>query len=241
MVKKVILISDPHLSENNNLLFGNYNADDSFNFIINRVIKENPDKIILLGDMSQDGSKSSYVKLKNQLDKISCTKYMIPGNHDNLLNLTHICNETIKLDQFVDIYNHRFIFIDTCVKDCDYGYISNSELKKLGDNVSITNINHLIMHHHFIELNGIIDEYILKNPNDVYKSIEKYRINSVFTGHVHYGVEFKINSTNIYHTPSTCCQFDLKKDLQLSPIIGYRIIYVSQESMETYCRLFKYK
>jgi Icc protein len=233
MEKKVILVSDIHYSANNDMIFNEYDAEQNFGNVKQLIVNENPDYIFLLGDLSQDGSISSYEKLKNDLAQFKCEIYYIPGNHDNLDNITTLSSNQIKRNNYVDILNHRFIFLNSYLHGSDAGYLSSDELSKINIYYNPDLNNHLIVHHHFIPLGGIIDQYIMTNANELLQILDKFNFITVFTGHVHNDAMRYYRNTQILHCPSTCMQFNLSYDLETSPNIGYRIIKLNEKNIIT--------
>ena len=196
------------------------------------MINESPDYIFLLGDISQDGTIESYQRAKSFLNNFKCLKYAIMGNHDSH-NISHMLSENIIMSQFLDIDNHRFIFISS-YKGVGYneGLVHQHELNKISSFFDVTKHNYLVMHHHFIETGGMIDKYILDNHQEFCNHVQQFDFKAVFHGHVHNGYKKQLNTIDVYATPSTCIQFALSKEFKLEPIIGYQTISLMGNSHE---------
>ncbi|HMT03073.1 MAG TPA: metallophosphoesterase [Burkholderiales bacterium] len=228
--KKILILSDTHFSKNNELLFKKYDVEYSINKLKNKIKKENPDYIFLLGDISQDGSIESYIKIRAFLSQFNCSKYVIMGNHDSG-NIKYMLDDKIILNNYLDIQNHRFIFLSSFKGDgFNEGYISETELEKVKKYFNPNMQNYLLIHHHFIIANGIIDNAILENHLYFCKYIAKFDFKAIFHGHVHNAYSSKLGNTIVYANPSTCIQFALKKVLELEPVIGFRILNILKNS-----------
>ena len=64
---------------------------DSLIAVLNTA-KHQFDLIFVTGDLSMDGSVGSYKWLKKQLDDLKKPYRVLPGNHDNLINLQSTFN-----------------------------------------------------------------------------------------------------------------------------------------------------
>lgn len=236
MTTKIILISDNHFSENNKLLFNAYDVEQNIRLLDDLIKRENPHYIFVLGDISQDGTVPSYQKAKIQFEKYHKPVYFIPGNHDSTHINTLLDSTYTQSVPYLDIAKHRFIFLDSTIEGSDSGYLSPQELDKIRIHHNKQVNNHLIIHHHFLPLNSIIDNYILTNNQELILLIEELNIRNAFTGHVHNGLTKTHNLLNIHHCPATCVQFGLTKELTLENIIGYRVINLEENVLNSYCK-----
>lgn len=239
MVKKIILISDMHLSLDNKLLFNKYNAEACLDHLVSLISLEYPDAIFMLGDLSQDGSVESYMKLKKMLSPFECNIFYVPGNHDSIENIIFLNNKTIKQIDYYDIKLNRFIFLNSILKNSDSGFLSKKEINKIYLLHNVNYCNHLIIHHHFIPVGGAIDEYMLVNSNEMLELLDSLEISSIFTGHIHNNTTVNYKNIKIHHCPSTCMQFNLSTNLVTTSNIGYRIVKVNEKSIETNCRIIQ--
>jgi Icc protein len=232
MSKKILIISDTHFSKDNTLLFNKTDVEKNINLLTQDIFNENPDYIFVLGDISQDGTTESYLKARNYLNHFSCPKYIIMGNHDSS-NISQMLSDSIKMHDVLSINNHNFIFLSSYKGyGYDEGFLYENEFQKIKNNISSYKFNYLVIHHHFIETNAIIDGAILENKTEFCKFINNLNINAIFHGHVHNSYKKHLGQTKIYATPSTCIQFALTKTLILEPVIGYQVINIMENSYE---------
>jgi len=234
ILKKILMLSDTHFSANNSLLFAKYDVEQTFARLKNRIKNEQADVIILTGDISQDGSVESYLKMRECLNDFAGDKYYIMGNHDSK-NIVHLNDKTISAPDYIDIGNHRFIFISSYKGDgYDEGHISATELNKIEKYALPIAKNYVVVHHHFIANESILDNWILDNSQEFCNRLQANPIQAVFHGHVHNGYTKKLGNINVYANPATCVQFALSKVLKIEPVIGYRVLNLTENSYETH-------
>ena len=233
MLKKIILISDTHFSKDNTLLFDKYDSEYSFNLLVKKIIIEQPDMIFVLGDISQDGSIESYIKAQQIFNQFNCQKIVIMGNHDSNYIKTIVDNQNTFLD-YIDFNDHRFIFLSS-IKGDNYneGFIYEKEINKIKTFFNKEKQNYIILHHHFIKSDSIMDTAIIENHEFFSTFLLNYDITAIFHGHVHNIYSSLLGGINIYANPSTCVQFSKEKTLKTEPIIGYRVIKLFKGKYET--------
>src|SRR5947207_12757305 len=97
---RIVQISDIHLFGGKEKTLLGVNTQESFQAVVDllQADEKKPDLILLSGDLSQDGSESSYLRLAEILKDFMLPIYYVPGNHDDgkmlslvypLGNITH--------------------------------------------------------------------------------------------------------------------------------------------------------
>lgn len=214
---KLIQLTDLHIHKDlDHKIFGLVNTNSTFLDVLSKVIKEKPDIIIITGDISQDGSIESYQRLRDYISSLNCKIYVIPGNHDDPINMKNnlICNY-IKWERFLFSDFGNLIFLNSYKENSDSGFLNKIELSELDNLLSLNNNCIPIIHHHFIKLNSLIDNYILENSQDFLNIILKYKHHIKFCihGHVHNHFKCEINQIPVYSGGSTCIQFARTQNL----------------------------
>ncbi len=234
------MLSDTHFSKDNQLLFNRYDAEKRFILISKQVQAENPDFIFVTGDISQDGTIESYEKAKDFFSKFGCPTYIIMGNHDTC-KIEHMLGNNIFMNDHLIVDNNVFIFLSS-FKGVGFneGYINTTELEKINTYAQTNKNNFLIIHHHFIKNDSIMDDVILENHAEFCYDLNKINIDAIFHGHVHHGYHYKVNSIDIYANPSTCVQFAINKLLILENIIGFRVLTLNGDYYESHVNHTKF-
>ncbi|MCF6766150.1 metallophosphoesterase [Thiotrichales bacterium 19S3-7] len=230
----MIFISDSHVSQNN---LRSINTYDTFKLVISK-INNMPDKnIIFLGDNVQDGISQNYDLLFNQINLIENKNiYMIAGNHDDKDLLKNYCSKyniiyCFNTPKVID--NQQYYFLDSNVKNEDYGTVEQTSLDKLEKylNEAVSNQVIVCMHHHAHPTNDLMDNYIIKNNDEVLGLFQKYshKIKYVISGHTHKFNNYNYNGVKYYHAPSSAFLFNfLDKKNTLS------VEFIKKASLLTY-------
>ena len=205
-----------HLLSCKKTLFREKNPNQTFNQVIEHIGNSEwkPDALIVTGDISNDGTKTTYDRAYKKIKELRLPALCIPGNHDDRKNLIkHLPSEFS--DTLLVIKNFILIGLDSTVKSSSEGLLSSDELEKmqylLQENTSKNVI--ICLHHQPVIIDSDwIDKIGLKNKNDFFKIIKEYdHIKGIFFGHIHQNYFINQNNIEIYGTPSTCRQFKPKE------------------------------
>lgn len=232
MEEKICIISDTHFSMNNSLLFNYIDVEKNITILIDKINKEFPSRVFILGDISQDGTIESYIRAKYFLNKINCKKYILMGNHDSN-NISTLLSDDILMLDYLDLGKHRFIFASSYKgNNCDDGHVTSAEMDKIRTLVNDTKLNYILIHHHFIQANGIIDTWIMDNYQEFSSFVNLLPLQAIFHGHVHNNYRTTYGNIDVFAAPSTCVQFGLTPLLNLEPFIGYQMLYLLKDTYD---------
>ena len=185
--KKLIQLSDLH--------FGEYKfSSDLKKNLKQQVTEENPDLIIVSGDLTSQGYVDEYVDAAEFLDELErvADTYVVPGNHDACnVGLIHY-KRFIGERKFVSVDKATgFIIIglDSSEPDIHDGQIGidqiewlKDELEKIPDHLRII----VTFHHHLLPIPQTGRERnILLDAGDILKVLMDYKVDLVLNGHKH--------------------------------------------------------
>ena len=208
----LIQITDPHLTENKKTKVKAWATHESFEKIVAFIEKnESPDFIVVTGDISNDGSKKSYIAYQKGIERFKKPVYTILGNHDNHKNFQTVFGIKFQsVEKIILSETWLMISIDSTSKNKESGYITKQQmysLRKLIKNNKDKNIV-IFLHHQPIKMGFWIDQVGLKNSDNFNASIaNQSNIKAVVWGHVHHESENSLGSIKMLSTPSTCYQF----------------------------------
>lgn len=187
MKKKIIQMSDLH--------FGEYKFSEELeNNLLEQVREENPDMIVISGDVTAQGYVEEYVKAKEYIDQLKsiAETYVVPGNHD-------ACNVGLRqFKRFIgerkfihnDINNRLVIIgLDSSEPDIHDGQIGIDQrewlirkLNKISEDMRII----VTFHHHILPIPRTGRERnILIDAGDILKILMDYKVDLVLNGHKH--------------------------------------------------------
>lgn len=185
MEKKIAQISDIHFGEKN---FSSKLREN----LLEQLQDENPDIIIVSGDLTTEGYAHEYelaAEFADELRSITST-YIIPGNHDaRNVGLVHF-EKMIGKRKFVH-HDSEFavIGLDSSEPDINDGQIGMDQLEWLARELERVP-DHLCkivtFHHHLLPIpNTGRERNILLDSGDLLRLLNSYGVDFVLNGHKH--------------------------------------------------------
>ena len=209
----LVQLSDSHLfAEADGKLLG-METTDSLRQVINRVIEEQPrvDLVLATGDISQDGSFTSYERFLDMTESIAAPARWFAGNHDDLPAMRGVSDGRDLLEPILDIGNWRILLLDSSIPGAVPGYLAADQLRLLEQSLSeAPQQHHLIcFHHHPVSIGCRWMEPIgLRNPDALFAVLERHpQVRAVLWGHIHQEFDQQRGGIRLLASPSTCVQF----------------------------------
>ncbi|MEM2935453.1 MAG: metallophosphoesterase family protein [Candidatus Thermoplasmatota archaeon] len=173
---------------------------------IERLNRENPDVVIITGDLTDYGLKKEYKGVKRLLDNINCEYLAIPGNHDARHQGASVFEEYIGERFFVKkIGKYKFVGLDSSQPDLDEGHIGREQIEKMKRYIGRNSI--IILHHHLLPVPDTGRERnVLVDAGDVLKLLSEYKVKVVLNGHKHVPWVWEINNIVISTAGTISCE-----------------------------------
>lgn len=202
MDKKIIQISDLH--------FGEYKFSETLkNNLKIQIEYENPDLIIIAGDITSTGNIEEYDHAREyikELNSISET-FVVPGNHDACnVGLVHF-RKFISERKFVATDKSEEIIIiglDSSEPDIHDGKIGFDQLEWLNDvlnSIPRERFTLVTFHHHLLPIPQTGRERnILLDSGDVLNLLIDHGVNLVLNGHKHVSNSWKVEDMIILNS-----------------------------------------
>lgn len=209
---RLVQITDTHLfGEPNKLLMG-IDTYHSLQSVVAQVrLRPAIDLMLLSGDLSQDDSLNSYLRLQQSLAEFNCPQYWYKGNHDNQAAMEQVAAEHGYLESIIRTPHWQIILLDSQVEGSVFGYLAEDQLQLLEQALNEhPNLHTLIsFHHHPIPMESAwLDRINLKNADEFLALIQRFNnVRAVLWGHVHQESDRTLNGVRFLSTPSTCVQF----------------------------------
>ncbi|OGT62512.1 MAG: hypothetical protein A3E85_00685 [Gammaproteobacteria bacterium RIFCSPHIGHO2_12_FULL_45_12] len=212
---RIIQISDTHIAANPERALLGVTLRTSFNAVVELVRQHElnqMDLILLTGDISHDGSETSYLYAANTLKSFNVPVYAILGNHDDALTMASVypCH-TMRTDKQIILGPWQIILLNSHVPGQVHGLLNEQELEYMEhclqqypDKQAI-----IVFHHHPLPVGSQwLDKLGLINARAFWRIISNYaNVHTVLFAHVHMAFQHHVQQIPCYSPPSTCIQF----------------------------------
>lgn len=242
-------ISDLHLMGK----IGTHDSYRQFLAVLQLAMIDQPDLLILTGDLVNDGNSHAYDWLFAQLQDAKTPFLCLAGNHDviheigSFLPFEQRIHLPITPDQRLigthrlqlDKQNWQILSLNTALMGRDDGQICQTHLAWLDDTLTQHQQSTLIaLHHHPVAVGSAwIDRLILQNADEFWQIINRHpHASHIICGHVHQAQQI-IAPTNHHCTvltcPATARQFlPFADDFALDKLTaGLRLLQIGQNRL----------
>ncbi len=173
-----------------------------------------PDFVLLTGDLSQDESADSYVRLRSLINKLEVKTFYLPGNHDVpelMADILPFGNSVISADNHFETDAWQIILLNSQRAGRVEGFLDDCELERLER--LLQERSHLYalvcLHHNPVSAGAQWQDKIsLENSDQFFAIVDRFQqVKAVLWGHVHQSFDDARNGVGLMATPSTCVQF----------------------------------
>jgi len=183
-----------------------------------------PELVLVTGDVASNGTKKAYLQASRLLDQLEMPYFVVPGNHDERINLLSAfgeapCPNVLSIDNkflinyVVDDYEIRFIGLDSKQSYCSGGELCDNTLKWLDKQLAkdTEKPTVIFMHHPPVKLSILeTDEDGFIGVEGLATVIKKYNnIERILCGHVHLQTFMPWHNTIVSTAPSTGMELQL--------------------------------
>ena len=205
---KLIQISDCHIDDQ--VMTMGVNTQENLKKVVKKLADYEFDVMLISGDLTHNGTSSSYARIKEILAPINTPIHVIGGNHDNLIQLNIIFKDNIL--NSTKLGNWQIIGIDSVQLNKASGLLTKEALNDLDQKLSDSNSEYIIvvLHHPIVSMNSSWDDNLsLENPEDLLQVLNKHsKIRCVVFGHAHESASFNHERFAIVSCPSTALQYN---------------------------------
>ncbi|WP_344702180.1 metallophosphoesterase [Halomonas cibimaris] len=200
---------------------------------------EQPDAVVVTGDISQDETAASYAAAARLLDTLACPWHWLPGNHDRLERMA----AERAPPAAVDLGGWRMLLLDTQVPGAPYGRLGVRKLAAMATQLDKDRRPTLIaMHHPPVAVGAAwMDAIGLADCDAFWRTLAGYpQVRTVLFGHAHQtfaGQRQNAGRTvDVYGCPAAADQFlpgatHFAVDPDASP--GYRVLALDGGHLST--------
>ncbi|MGD7159623.1 metallophosphoesterase [Ralstonia pseudosolanacearum] len=214
----VVQITDLHLLADPDGQLHGYRTypvlSDTIDAILNYDVK--PDMCFVTGDISQDESEASYDLARSELERLGIPVFWIPGNHDDRDQAAAAFGKSERIRRLMKLptADWDFIYLDTCRRGADEGYLNDADFDRFVSEVraSVGQGKHVavVMHHHPVPTQTpLMDTYILQEKERLLTVLDDHpQVKLVICGHVHGDYQLQYGNQAIEMCPATCFQWE---------------------------------
>lgn len=211
---RILHLSDLHIcSTPETILFG---VNPYKNLLLAlEIIRTVPDidLCVVSGDISDDGSRESYLIADDLLAHLNCPVYIINGNHDNYSNLINrryrkMCYVPLLLGDGVSLLFLNSVCVMEDGSNRSSGIIAPKEMTRLREFLEMSGDKIVIMHHPVIKTGGWMDRRMLMDSEEFLK-LTTNSVKAVLSGHNHFAHSVRIGDCLFSTAPSVSTTFSL--------------------------------
>ncbi len=211
--RTLVQLTDSHLfAQRDGALMG-VKTQESLEYVLELVGAEQAhiDLLLCTGDISQDGTSSSYQRFAAMTSALGAPMRWLAGNHDEAAELEQVCGRTDWLAPVTDVGQWRVVMLDSSVAGQVYGQLAEDQLVLLEEALRTAGERHVLLavHHHPLPISSHwMDQIGLHNADQLLSIIQRYsNVRAVLCGHVHQTFDQQWQGVRWLATPSTCIQF----------------------------------
>ena len=222
MTTFLVQLSDLHIREPGRLAYGRLDTAPYLQRAVHSILrlKQQPDAVVITGDLSDFGRAAEYAHLAELLAPLSMPVYLMPGNHDDRDQLrrsfpTHGYLGSEGFVQYaVKVGSLHLLALDTCVPGHSHGTLCEERLAWLEAQLDQCRGEPVVvaMHHPpFETLIGHMDEIgLLKGSEALEALIARHaNVERVICGHLHRAIDVRFGGSIASTTPSPAHQVAL--------------------------------
>lgn len=178
--------------------------------IVQLLRQEQPDAVLLTGDLTQDHSVASYHLLAQILSPLRCPVFVTPGNHDDPERLSDIMQQApFRPERSLHLGDWLLALINT-KGATPAGNFTATEQAWLQQQLQYQQAKAvwLFCHHHPRPLQSFIDKHGQQDAERLWQTINSdKRIRGIAHGHAHYAYQTQLQDVHIVGCPASSVQF----------------------------------
>lgn len=213
-ILRLAQVTDCHILANADDCLRGMNTRSSFEAVCHAIdsSRKEFDLLLATGDLSQDGSSTSYQYLANRLDNLRLPVFWLPGNHDDPGLMQELLRgEMISPAKQIEIGNWLIILLDSTIAGETGGRLAPAQIDFLETSLAAQRQPHTLvcLHHQALPAGSEWIDRLGLQPAQQLADIVKSRssVRAVLWGHVHQQADQCLDGIHWMSTPSTCIQF----------------------------------
>lgn len=212
MSVNIIQITDTHIQADPAATFDGVDSAATLTTVLDHVRDhEQPDLLLLTGDLVHDPDEPSYNRLLEILGRMSVPIYAIPGNHDDPALMMSVLSTPVRHEREIQLADWRILLLNSWLQDEHAGHLPATELDWLHARLEVQpdTPTLIALHHPPVTIGSPwMDAMGLHNADDFLAILDRQpQVAAVIWGHIHQRFESERNGIQLLGCPSTCVQF----------------------------------
>lgn len=207
----LVQITDCHLQNDASQRYRDVDVETGFDQVLERSLAQQPDLLLLTGDLVHHGGPQGYQRLYCKLSSLAVPCYWIPGNHDDAELMQQIGGamnlRTVEQGGWV------IVLLDSTAEPDGRGSGSlaqqeldflRNQLRQHADKPVL-----VALHHNPLPVNSRWqDQIMLANATAFWQIIDDHsNVRAVICGHLHQSGHQQRQGVDLYTTPASSVQF----------------------------------
>lgn len=218
---KILQLSDLHIMAGGGPAFRKAESLKDLQRTVDYILRADikPDMVVVTGDVSSDGSEDSYRLVKEQLARLDCPAYVLPGNHDEKEPMAAVLGEMCCTapGRCITREGVRHLLLDSATAGVSAGGLDREALDWVAAQLAQDRGPVMLWMHHFPFRTGY---GVMDAPfagEEPLLQLLQGREAWVCSGHIHAGMVTRRGSVTLV----TCPAVSMLMDLELSPAGGH--------------------
>lgn len=213
MTLRILHLSDTHLLGDAEARHNGVDTTRALDRVLERAAPiEGIGLVVVSGDLSEDGSPGSYVKLRDRVDAFAAERgapvAYVMGNHDVAAGFEQVLGER---EGAFEVDGFRVLRLDTAVPGAGYGELFPDQLAALRAQLA-TPARHgtiVVMHHAPVPAwTALLAALELQNPDAALDAISSGDVRLVLAGHYHHPVSARAAGIPVIVAPGVTNTID---------------------------------
>ena len=208
---RLVHISDCHLVADPDGWFCGVQPYRQLELLLTQLQSNQPDAVVLTGDLTQDHSLASYQLITQLFSDWSCPVFYLPGNHDDMELMQHAFASTpFSADTELSLGDWRLCLLNS-KGPTPAGYFDTTRQQQLQQQLLSYPADAavwLFCHHHISPMGSFIDEHIQLDAAALWQIMgSDRRIKGFAHGHCHYAYAKIQQGIHLVGCPASSVQF----------------------------------
>jgi 3',5'-cyclic-AMP phosphodiesterase len=214
---RIAQITDCHLMPTADEYYQQIQPAKYLQAVVAQLCQEQPDALILSGDLVQNASVASYQLLADICAPLTCPVFCLPGNHDDLQQLALLSQQApFQAATSLRLACWQLLLLNTKgpTPSGVFGFAQQQWLQQQLQQ-SRAQAVWLFCHHHPRPLGGSIDNHGQLDAEILWQQIfAEPRIQGIAHGHSHYAYSARFGKVSIVGCPASSVQFLMTPEWQ---------------------------